>query len=682
MRKRVAVVAFTLLVVVPIAAQVPRTNENIQVTLVEVPVNVVDRAGAPVRNLTAQNFELTDNGQRRNITHFDVVDLSVATNKMNSGASTAAAARNLLLLFDLSGSEPGSLARAREAARLFVTSAAAESDRLAVATFSAETGVHLLTAFTTDRRLVSNAISTLGAPKYFQPVDPLLLTAIEMHEAADQAEASPNPKDQVLSEVLRMQARTLDRAANDVQRQFIRRTLDGYAELARVLDRVPGRKQVILLTEGFDAKLIHGRESIAGEQARDEERMIEAGEVWRVDNDNRYGDSHTADELRGMTEMCRRADVVLHAIDIRGIRVTGSEVRDVGTKSNESLYLLTHDTGGMVFKNANSLDEDFRRLLRAEEVLYILGFEAPSNNPGKFHDLKVKLINVPSAKPFHRAGYFESTPALSPIERTLTAAEIVANQIPQADIGVRAMATPFPRRGGPAQVPVIVEIDGRSLLNSAKANQIQSEVFIYAFDDHNQIRDFVHQPLRLDVMKLRERLQRHGVRLYETLMLPPGQYSVRTLVRAGDQSLYGYNGISVDVPSYDQVAMLGGTAVDDKPAEWVPVKPPDRNGVPGEYPFTINGAMLVPSAAPVLRPGVAWRVALYIGHMDAPPASVAATVDGRQTSVTIASRSAGDGPTKLLLDVVPPALPPGDYNLTLRIPELAQNVAVVPFVVH
>ncbi len=668
------------LIALSLTAQVPRASENIQVTLVEVPVNVVDRNGAPVRNLTARNFELIDNGQRRDITHFDAIDLSAGA-KIDRRVLAAVAARNFLLVFDLSNSQPGTLARARDAARTFVKSAAMEVDRIGVANFSSETGFQLLTSFTTDRQLVSAAITTLGLPKYFRPADPLLMTATEMHEDADLAEGSSHPNDQIFAEVARLQARTLDRAANDVQRQFISRTLDGYAELAHVLDRVAGRKQVIVLTEGFDAKLIHGRESLTGEQFRDEQRMIEAGEVWRVDNDNRYGDSHTADELKGMIEVCRRADVVMHAIDIRGIRVTGSDVRDLGPKSNESLFLLTHDTGGMVFKNANSLEEDFRRLLRAEEVVYILGFEAPSKDPGKFHELKVKLVDVTSGHAFHRAGYFESTPPMSPVERTLTAAEIISNQIPQTDIIVHAVATPFPRGDGNAQVPVIVEIDGPSMLRSAKANQIQSEVFIYAFDDHNRVRDFVYQPLRLDVNKLRDRLQQHGVRLYETLMLPVGHYSVRTLVRAGDRSLYGYSGINVDVPEYDQLAMLGGTAVDEQPGDWVPVKPPDRNGVPREYPFTIDGAMLVPSASPVLRPGVSARVALYIGHMTAAPASVAGTVDGREARVMIASRSTAGGTAKLLLDIVPPALPPGDYQLTLQVPELVQNVAV-PFIVR
>lgn len=681
MHKLAAVVAVAV-VALPIAAQTPRSSENIQVTLVEVPVNVVDRSGAPVRNLTVQNFELFDNGQRRPITHFEVVDLAAAKKDGAAPSADPAAARNFLLLFDLSNSQPGTLSRARDAARTFVNTAAGAIDRLAVATFTSESGFRLLTSFTTDRKLVSAAITTLGVPKYFQPADPLLLSAVEMHEAANQAETSVRPNDLILAEIARLQARTLDRAANDLQRQVIRRTLEGYSELARVLDRVPGRKQVILLTEGFDAKLLHGRESLTTEQARDEQRMIEAGEVWRVDNDNRYGDARSADDLREMTQMFRRSDVVLHAIDIRGVRVTGADARDVGTKSNESLFLLTHDTGGMVFKNANSLEEDFRRLLRAEEVVYILAFEAPSKEPGKFHELKVKLVNAPPARALARAGYFESSPAATPVERTITAAEIVSNQIPQSAITVHTVATPFPRREGKAQVPVIVEIDGPSLLRAVKGNQIRSEVFIYAFDEENQIRDFVHQPLGFDVTKLRDRLQQRGVRLYETLMLPPGRFSVRTLVRAGDQSMYGYSGTTVDVPAYDQIAMLGGTAVDDKPGDWVPVKPPDRNGVPGEYPFTIDGAMLVPSAAPVMRPGVPARVALYVGHMTTAPATVTGSIDGRDASLKVASRSAAGGTARLLLDFMPPLLPAGEYQLNLQIPELAQKTAAVRFVVR
>jgi VWFA-related protein len=676
------------LLAVPLAAQLPTASERIQVTVVEVPVNVVDRSGAAVRDLKAENFELYDNGQRRSITHFDMIDLAPGVKREPVGLTGAVATRNFLLLFDMNGSSPVTIGRAREAARNFIRSSGVSGDRIAVGTFSAEQGFRLLAAFTTDMKLVSSAIESLGGPKMFQPADPLLLSSVDMRAMADDAELRNTVASANFAEDLRAVARSIDRAANDVQRHFITRTLDGYADVAHLLNRVPGRKQVILLTEGFDAKLIHGREALSSSQAQEERRLIERGDYAAVDNDNRYGNSQSATDLQEMINACRRSDVVLHAIDIKGVRTTG-ELRDttVGPtqKSNESLFLLTHDTGGMVFKNANNLDEDFGRLLRAEEVVYVLGFEAPSTSPGKFHDLKVKLVNVPFARTMHRTGYFESSPAGSAIERTLTAGEIIVNQLPASDLGVRTLVTPFPRREGRAQVPVIVEIDGPSILKAAKGGQIQSELFVYAFDAKGSIQDFIHQPIGLDLNKLRDRLQHRGVRVYETLMLPAGRYSIRTLVRAGAQSLYGYAGTNVDVPAWDQAGVLGGSAIDDQPAEWVPVKPPDRAGVPRDYPFLIGGAMLVPAAAPVLHPGVMARFGLYVGNVAGGPVNVAAAVQGQETPVKVAAQTlAPDGTAKLLLDFVPPALPPGEYVLTLRVPDAtsARNVAEVRFAVR
>ncbi|HSP16484.1 MAG TPA: VWA domain-containing protein [Thermoanaerobaculia bacterium] len=687
MQSRIAAL-LVVLFAIPLTAQLPTASERIQVTLVEVPVNVVDRSGAAVRGLKQENFELYDNGQRRAITHFDMIDLAPGVKRESAGLTGAAASRNFLLLFDMNSSSPGTLNRAREAARNFIKSSGVSGDRIAVGTFSAEQGFRLMAAFTTDMKLVSTAIEALGSPRMFQPADPLLLSSVEMRAMADDVEGRGTTNSANFAEDLRAVARSIDRAANDVQRQFISRTLDGYSDVAHLLNRVPGRKQVILLSEGFDAKLIHGREALSSSQAMEERRLIERGDYAAVDNDNRYGNAQSASDLQEMINACRRSDVVLHAIDIKGLRTSG-EIRDttanVTQKSNESLFLLTHDTGGMVFKNANSIDEDFGRLLRAEEVVYVLGFEAPSSSPGKFHDLKVKLVNVPSARTMHRTGYFESSPAGTAIERTLTAGEIIVNQLPETDLRVRTLVTPFPRREGRAQVPVIVEIDGPSMLKASKGGQIQSELFIYAFDDKGMILDFVHQPIGLDLAKLRDRLQHRGVRVYETLMLPPGHYSIRTLVRAGAQSLYGYSGADVEVPAWGQAAVLGGSAIDDNPAEWVPVKPPDRAGVPRDYPFLIGGAMVVPAAAPVLRPGVSARLGLYVGNVTADHVDVAATVGGKETPVKVAAQTVGsDGTARLLLDFVPPALPPGDYILTLRVPESKsmRNMAEVRFAVR
>ena len=52
-------------------------NESVTVSVVEVPVTVVDANGNPVRGLTAANFQLFDDGKAQTITSFDNIDFAV-----------------------------------------------------------------------------------------------------------------------------------------------------------------------------------------------------------------------------------------------------------------------------------------------------------------------------------------------------------------------------------------------------------------------------------------------------------------------------------------------------------------------------------------------------------------------------------------------------------------------------
>ena len=61
--------------------------------------------------------------------------------------------------------------------------------------------------------------------------------------------------------------------------------------LSKVLRAVRGEKHIILLSEGFDSRLIQGRDAGTSEQGQEEQQMVENGQFWNVDNDNRYGSS-------------------------------------------------------------------------------------------------------------------------------------------------------------------------------------------------------------------------------------------------------------------------------------------------------------------------------------------------------------------------------------------------------
>src|SRR5213593_959473 len=56
------------------AGSLAQVRETVNVNVVEVPVTVVDSSGNPIRGLTKANFELLDQGKKRDITSFDKID--------------------------------------------------------------------------------------------------------------------------------------------------------------------------------------------------------------------------------------------------------------------------------------------------------------------------------------------------------------------------------------------------------------------------------------------------------------------------------------------------------------------------------------------------------------------------------------------------------------------------------
>src|SRR5438093_2036379 len=116
MRRLISVLAVTV-VALTLFAQV---KETVNVYLVEVPVTVVDSSGNPVRGLTAANFEIIDNGTKRQVTAFDKIDFASAEAVSAISPLNPSARRQFMLLFDLTNSSPNALARAQEAGRKFV----------------------------------------------------------------------------------------------------------------------------------------------------------------------------------------------------------------------------------------------------------------------------------------------------------------------------------------------------------------------------------------------------------------------------------------------------------------------------------------------------------------------------------------------------------------------------------
>ena len=651
-----------------------RFGEAVQVTIIEVPVTVSDGAGKAVRGLTRENFELYDDGKRVPIEYFEVVDLR-AVAKNPRADLPAAARRNFLLLFDLANASPGTVGRAQDAAREFVSEHMTPLDLVAVATSTPDRGLSLLTSFTNDKTFLDAIIATLTLDAGFKVADPLMLTTtgadnLRMgggHLGSTHAAEAMKEKIEERQELNAVTERlNAEERLNRVTSQ-----LRNYGSVARVLDRLRGQKQIILLSEGFDARLITGREQLGFQDTQRENDAVLSGEVWKVDSEQRFGSASGTTEITEMAEVFRRSDVKLHAIDIKGIRSDVDASAGFKRSSNEALWLVTRPTGGTVFRNSNDLADNFQRLVESQEVIYLLGFRAQTTGRGKFHPLRVKLANA-RGDVTHRAGYFEPAATTDGLARTLTTAEIMMNNIPVDDVGVRALAVPFLRSDGIADVPVIVEVDGKTLLDKVAGNALPVEFFIYAFDDEGLIRDQVYQRVAFDLGQLRERLAGTGAKYYHTLRLPPGDYSVRILVRAAGEAT-GLRSLDVTVPAVGARMVAPPLVFDAGIANWVVVRGETRPGVSAEYPFQVGDRVFVPAVAPRFASGSRYDVAVFAfnprTNVEA-AASLERNGSSQPVDVSLTGREdAGAGMEKLLLSIAAPALASGTYDLVLTVRE-------------
>ena len=78
-----------------------------------------------------------------------------------------------------------------------------------------------------------------------------------------------------------------------------------------------------------------------------------SGEFWRIDSDERFGNTASLSVMETMLEELRRADATVHAVDIGGLRA-GPE-NTTRAKGEDSLFMMADGTGGELYRNFNDL---------------------------------------------------------------------------------------------------------------------------------------------------------------------------------------------------------------------------------------------------------------------------------------------------------------------------------------
>ena len=667
-----------LLFVLPLAAQDDpyKVKENVDIALVEVPVNVVDRDGQPVRGLTQANFRVYDDGEARAITHFEEIDLAKISVDPEILTSPVAR-RHFMLVFDFSNSSPKSLIRARNAAHEFLDGIL-ENDLVSISTFSVEEGFGILTGFTTDREMIRLAIAALDNLWFYESGDPLLLASSIAPGMGDiPVQDVEVNQDRGFQETQEVERQAMQWMEDRYRRSRVKKQIETFGVMAKFLDRIKGRKHVVLLSEGFDSSLIQGRERpLSQEQQATEMLWLASGQIWRVNNDERFGHQPSLTALQDMGELFRRSDVMLHSIDIRGVAGSSDARTGSQSRSNESHFLLARPTGGRVFKNSNDIGANFSRLLKQQEVVYVLGFQTePSGTPGNYHDLKVKvdIVGHRGLQVAHRAGYYDPSPYESLIEERFSVMDIMMNSIPQDAVEVNLLTAPFMSRDQGSQVLVIAEINGADLVRQASGEELNAELFVYAFDEDNRARDFIFQTMSFDLSSVGSTLKNGGVKYYGVLNVPAGHYAIKSLVRVKGSGQSGFRVNQVDVPSLDEAAVLP-PLVFEETGGWVMLRAAKSATGEISYPFVLGDESFVPSARPRMNAEGEYKVALFTYNLDFDAIELVATLQGvdgtiQNPDLRVVGRTEADatGMAKLLLDFSPRMLAPGNYSLHVAV---------------
>jgi VWFA-related protein len=352
--------------------------------------------------------------------------------------------------------------------------------------------------------------------------------------AGASAAIGTSPGDAGLARIEARMLEDFDRLDRDQQGYA---STNGLFAIISSLGRLPGRKSLVLFSEGIAVT-----------------PAVERLYLGVIDAANRANVSIYAMDaagLRAASELAKIRDEVNRAAG-RGINSGYSPNGASGgplTKSledNESvlrqdphsgLGTLTQGTGGLLFDSTNSLRQGFDRVESDLRNYYLVGY-TPTNNvfDGRFRTITVK-VKRPGVVVAARRGYFAVRDAGGPVNSWEAPAlgALETKPVPNA-FPVRAAALLFPERARPGLVPVVVEFKTAPItFQPAPDGQTYSSdftVLVRFLDAQGQVARKVSQHYEVNgPIAAMDRAGQGDVVFYREPELAPGVYTMETVVR-------------------------------------------------------------------------------------------------------------------------------------------------------
>jgi VWFA-related protein len=372
-------------------------------------------------------------------------------------------------------------------------------------------------------------------------------------------------------------------------------TTNALFAVVKTLARIPGRKSIVLFSEGI---------SIPPAVHRFYTGVIDAANrsnvsVYAMDAAGLRAESDVS-MLRDMVNQRGKVGIDTgYSTEGAGPLTQGLETNERNLRGDPAYTLkeLSNSTGGLFFNNTNNLRPAFERVQDDLRNYYLIGY-TPTNATydGKFRNIEVK-VKRPNVTIAARKGYFAvRDPGGAPVNSWEAP---VLGALEQKPVGnafpIRAGAMLFPERGRPGLVPVVVNLRTTPLTfqttQDGKSYTSDFTVLVQFVDSQNLVARKVsqHYEIRGPAAEV-ERAKQGDVVFYRESELPAGTYTMEAIVYDALSTKSSVRFATVEVPKHDENKVRLSSLVLVKRSEKTAQK--DRRG---SHPLFVGDMLLHPN---------------------------------------------------------------------------------------
>jgi VWFA-related protein len=518
---------------------------------------VRDKKGKPVKDLTASDFDIYEDGVKQQIQSFRIYQRDEAGGAGQGGAKPASSATPVnpfaglgvvALVFDRL--TPNSRELAHKAALDYVSGSLGKDDLAGV--FQIDLSLRVLQPFTNDSALLSKAVdtaamlSTSSFPSNEEQTAKLHEKEAEiLNEMGGQpgfgpkqgnsgGRESPNVTLIVELKILQLTLNIMEISDNMGRTQQGYATTNGLLAVINSLKTVEGRKAIIFFSEGLAIPPAVARQfrSVISEANRANVS------IYPVDAAGLRAESTQMATARQQNAIIttRVALSESGAEDVSGKPMTRDLERNedvVRLDPRSGMGDLADETGGFDIKETNNLKSGLARVDEDLRFHYVLSYvPKKADYDGQFRQISVKL-DKPGLDIMTRKGYYALPPTGdSPIlDYEGPALLALANSKAADNPALQAAAFSFPEARKPGLAPILVDIPAKEFTYEVdkEKNTYKSDFTIVAV-----VKDQSGQP----VTKVSQHYQVSGptgkldtakaanVLFYREAQIPAGKYSV------------------------------------------------------------------------------------------------------------------------------------------------------------